>query len=97
MPEIVTKYPDLILREFKDAGIQCGVATPKILVTCPKEKFCKLPTGEICIYSINEVPAMTQIHALDLFLFPSMAISLFSLMVMIFLIGMYIGTKIRKR
>lgn len=97
MPELVTKYPSLALDELKAAGVACGKGDkPQILHTCPQDQFCKLPTGEFCIYGIEQVPAMTQIHALDLFLFPSIAMALGSLMIMIFLLGVILGLKIRK-
>lgn len=98
MPEIVTKYPNLALQELKDAGIKCGVgAKQQILITCPKENFCALPTGEICVYGIKDVPQMTQITALDLFLFPQFAIPLSALGIMILALGMLLGTKLTRR
>jgi hypothetical protein len=33
----------------------------KILTRCPPERFCALPTGEICVYGIAEIPQMTQV------------------------------------
>jgi hypothetical protein len=62
MPEQITKFPDVTLRVLKSAGAVCGEgATQKILTKCPAERFCALPSGEICVYGIDEIPQMTQI------------------------------------
>jgi hypothetical protein len=62
MPEQITKYPDVTLKVLKGAGAVCGEGAPqKILTRCPAERFCALPTGEICVYGINEIASMTQI------------------------------------
>ena len=62
MPEQITKYPDVTLKVLKGAGARCGEgAGQKILKDCPRDRFCSLPTGEICVYGINEIPKMTQI------------------------------------
>ncbi|HTI18937.1 MAG TPA: hypothetical protein VL598_14850 [Trinickia sp.] len=62
MPEQITKYPDVTLKVLQGAGAACGEGAPqKILTQCPAERFCALPTGEICVYGINEIPRMTQI------------------------------------
>ena len=96
MPEIITKYPEVVLKVLKSADINCGSGTqPKILVNCPKQNFCSLPTGELCIYGIADIPQMTQIHALDVFLVPSFIIPFASLFVLIFLLGMITGVKIK--
>ena len=56
MSEQITKYPDVTLRVLKGAGAVCGEgATQKILTQCPAARFCALPTGEICVYGINEI------------------------------------------
>jgi hypothetical protein len=62
MPEQITKYPDVTLKVLKEAGAACGQGAPqKILKKCPADRFCSLPTGEMCIYGMNEIPKMTQI------------------------------------
>jgi hypothetical protein len=67
MPEQISKYPDVTLKVLKDAGARCGDGiTPKILTKCPADRFCALPTGEICVYGINEIPKMTQIAPREL-------------------------------
>lgn len=67
MPEQITKYPDVTLKVLQDAGAVCGKgAAQKILTQCPKERFCALPTGEMCIYGIDQIPQMTQIKTQEL-------------------------------
>ena len=67
MPEQISKYPDVTLKVLKGAGARCGEGiTPKILTKCPAERFCALPTGEICVYGIKEIPQMTQIAPKEL-------------------------------
>jgi hypothetical protein len=67
MPEQISKYPDVTLEVLKGAGALCGEGAPqKILTQCPVERFCSLPTGEICVYGINEIPQMTQIKPQEL-------------------------------
>jgi hypothetical protein len=62
MPEQISKYPDVTLEVLKGAGALCGEGAPqKILTQCPSERFCSLPTGEICVYGIKDIPQMTQI------------------------------------
>jgi hypothetical protein len=62
MPEQITKYPDVTLKVLKEAGAVCGEGAPqKILKQCPKERFCALPSGELCIYGVGQIPQMTQI------------------------------------
>lgn len=62
MPEIVTKYPDIVLQILSETGAECGTgAVQKILTAYPSERFCSLPTEEICVYGLNEIPQMTQI------------------------------------
>jgi len=66
MPEMLTKYPDSALKVLKDGGAKCGIgAKQQILTSCPKENFCALPTGEICVYNLNNAHTMTQIHTFD--------------------------------
>jgi hypothetical protein len=67
MPEQISKYPEVTLDVLKGAGAQCGEGAPqKILTQCPAERFCSLPTGEICVYGVNEIPQMTQITPQEL-------------------------------
>lgn len=67
MPEQISKYPEVTLKVLKGAGAKCGEgAVQKILSECPPERFCSLPTGEICVYGISEIPQMTQISTEEL-------------------------------
>lgn len=62
MPEQVSKYPDITLKVLKEGGARCGEGAPqKILKQCPADRFCALPTGEICVYGLDDIPTMTQI------------------------------------
>lgn len=67
MPEQISKYPDVTLQVLKESGAVCGEGAPqKILKQCPRDRFCSLRTGEICVYGINEIPKMTQVTPQEL-------------------------------
>jgi hypothetical protein len=67
MPEQISKYPDVTLDVLKGAGARCGEGAPQnILKQCPAERFCALPTGEVCVYGISDIPQMTQITPAEL-------------------------------
>ncbi|MFQ5779028.1 MAG: hypothetical protein ACE5IP_13560 [Terriglobia bacterium] len=67
MPEQISKYPEVTIRVLKGAGARCGEGVKqKILTQCPAEQFCALPTGEICVYGIEQIPQMTQITTQEL-------------------------------
>lgn len=67
MPEVLTKHPDTVLGVLASGGAECGEGSPQeILKQCPKEAFCKLPGGEVCVYGLDEVGAMTQIREEEL-------------------------------
>ncbi len=67
MPEQITKYPKVTIRVLKGAGARCGEGVEqKILTQCPPERFCALPTGEVCVYGIEQIPQMTQITTQEL-------------------------------
>lgn len=67
MPEQISKYPEVTLDVLKGAGARCGEGVEqKILKQCPAERFCSLPTGEICVYGIADIPTMTQISGEEL-------------------------------
>lgn len=67
MPEVLTKHPDVVIDVLESGGAKCGDGLPQeILKQCPKEAFCKLPGGEMCVYGIAEVREMTQIDEEDL-------------------------------
>ena len=67
MPEQITKYPEVTLKVLKESGARCGEgAKQKILTHCPREQFCALPSGEICVYGIEQISQMTQIKTEEL-------------------------------
>ncbi len=67
MPEVISKYPEITLKVLKEAGASCGPEfQPRILTKCPAERFCSLPTGEICVYGIDEIPQATQISSQEI-------------------------------
>ncbi len=67
MPEQISKYPEVTLKVLKGAGARCGEGLEqKILTRCPEERFCSLPTGEICVYGVGEISQMTQITSREL-------------------------------
>ena len=67
MPEQISKYPDVTLQVLRESGAVCAQGAPQnILKQCPRDRFCSLRTGEICVYGINEIPKMTQITSQEL-------------------------------
>jgi hypothetical protein len=67
MPEQISKYPDVTLQVLRESGAVCGQGAPQnILKQCPRERFCSLRTGEICVFGINDIPKMTQISSQEL-------------------------------
>lgn len=67
MPEQISKYPEVTIQVLKGGGARCGPGVEKqILKQCPSERFCAFPSGEICVYGIDQVPQMTQIKTAEL-------------------------------
>ncbi len=67
MPEVLTKYPDIVLQILNESGAECAMGAPQqILTACPPERFCSLPTGELCVYGVHEISEMTQISITEL-------------------------------
>jgi hypothetical protein len=67
MPEVITKHPDVVKQVLESAGAKCGVGAPqKILEKCPREQFCSLPGGEICVYGVRGIAEMTQLSRAEL-------------------------------
>ena len=67
MPEQISKYPEVTIQVLKGAGARCGPGVEKqILKQCPSERFCAFPSGEICVYGIDQIPQMTQIKLQEL-------------------------------
>lgn len=97
MPEIVTKYPKIVLSILKEANINCGTGAPqKILKSCPKENFCALPTGELCVYNVKDIGQMTQINSYEACLLPQPAILIGVIFVSVFLLGLFTGYKLKR-
>lgn len=98
MPEVVTRYPESLIKELKDVGGKCGVGAPQeILRLCPADRFCSLPTGEICVYDLKNFKTMTQMNQHDWYEHVTGIPSLLSgstliLMIIVFGIGMMIGS-----
>lgn len=62
MPELLTKHPAIVKEVLESAGARCGRGAPqKILTRCPREQFCALPGGELCVYGAEGLPQMTQL------------------------------------
>lgn len=67
MPEVISKHPDITLKVLQGAGARCGEGAPqKILTKCPQERFCSTPTGEVCVYGLDEISQMTQISQAEI-------------------------------
>jgi hypothetical protein len=67
MPEQISKYPEVTIQVLKGGGASCGPGVEKqILKQCPSERFCAFPSGEICVYGIEQIPQMTQIKSAEL-------------------------------
>lgn len=62
MPEVITRHPDVAKTVLESGGATCGDEDlqPRILTECPPEGFCRFPGGELCVYSPDQVDAMTQ-------------------------------------
>jgi hypothetical protein len=98
MPEIVTKHPEVLLKVLKDAKIACGTgAKQQILTQCPKDQFCALPTGELCVYGTKQMSQLTQIQAVDLLFAPGVLFMLVGAVVLGFLGGLWVGVSLLKR
>jgi len=66
MPEQLTKHPAVTLQVLRSAGAQCAEGAPQeTLTTCPSERFCKLPGGEICVFGLSDASKMTQITSIE--------------------------------
>lgn len=61
------KYPDVTIQVLKGGGAKCGPGVEKkILKQCPSDRFCSFPSGEMCVYGIDQIPQMTQIKPAEL-------------------------------
>jgi len=67
MPEVLTKYPDIVIAVLQGGGARCGPGQePKILKDCPPTRFCATSSGETCVYGLEDIGKMTQISRKDL-------------------------------
>lgn len=63
MPELITVHPDVVMQILRETpAVYCGydAPRPKILTSCPQSQFCSLPTGEVCIYTPDQINQTTQ-------------------------------------
>ena len=98
MPELITKHPDIVLKLLNDVGAQCSTGAPQqILKVCPAESFCSLPTGELCVYGVDQVQQMTQITPADITTTSTFSWELIVLLILLFLIGFLLGWYIQKK
>lgn len=66
MPEQLTRHPEVTVQVLRSGGARCATGeAPRILRSCPAERFCALPGGEICVYGLAEAGQMTQIRGAD--------------------------------
>jgi hypothetical protein len=67
MPEILTKHPEIVIEILNKSKVAvCGKGKPqKILKQCPRESFCSLPGGELCVYGLSQFSEMTQFSRAD--------------------------------
>ena len=67
MPDVLAKHPDVVIQVLQSQGATCGAAgEPQILKDCPREAFCRLQGGELCVLGVDQVARSTQITAEDL-------------------------------
>lgn len=107
MPEVISKYPEITIKVLREAGARCGEGLPqKILTKCPPERFCSLPTGEVCVYGVDEIGKMTQITSQEISQqiskepkaeIPKPTVLDLSLAILIFLIAFFLGVLFQKR
>lgn len=102
MPELLTKHPEVALKILREAGVKCGEGVKQqILTTCPKDAFCRLPTGELCIYGVKDFPNMTQLTKADFasYQIPSVGIDIIfvSSVILAFSLGVVLGIFLIKK
>ena len=103
MPEILTKHPDAVIKLLMSVGAKCGTGEkPQILTQCTRKNFCVLPSGEFCVYGLDEMSTMTQIHKTDFAEFVGQTPTIYSwsnvlIIMVMFLIGLGVGMLLNKR
>lgn len=63
MPEVLTKYPDIVMKLLRKLGAKCGLqetSSPTILKDCPRSNFCEVPNGELCVLGLDKADKLTQ-------------------------------------
>ncbi len=63
MPEVLTKYPDIVMKLLRNLGAKCGLqetSSPTILKRCPRSNFCEVPNGELCVLGLDKADKLTQ-------------------------------------
>jgi len=65
MPELLTRYPKIVMSILSKMGAICGKGVEKnILKSCPTENFCFIPNvGEFCVLGLDQVNKLTQFKA----------------------------------
>ena len=63
MPEVLTRYPNIVIDLLKGMGANCGRGPKEILVDCPTKNFCTVPNGEMCILGLNDSNKLTHFSA----------------------------------
>lgn len=103
MPEIITKYPDVVLTVLKSSGAKCGgEQKQKILTQCPPSQFCSFPGGEVCVYGLSQLSSMTQIKSIEIQEAMGGEVSMMwcgvalILLVFLFGLGLLVGAKLKK-
>lgn len=87
MPEVLTKFPEVVLKVLKESGIECGTgAAQKILTNCPAERFCSLRSGELCVYGLEDINKMTQLSASEFAQYVSQSEPVFNISILLFVI-----------
>ena len=66
MPELLTKYPKIVMSMLSKMGAICKKGyNKKILTNCPTKNFCSIPgVGEFCVLGTNQADKLTQFKAI---------------------------------
>lgn len=97
MPEVISKYPDVTLKVLRESGARCGEGEQQhILTNCPQERFCKLPTGEVCVLGVNELHLAQQVTPLSMVAQPVVLLPLMIGLLVAFALGLLTRRKASK-
>jgi hypothetical protein len=103
MPEIISKYPDVVINVLKSSGTKCGAGQKqKILTQCPPAQFCSFNEGEICVYGLNQISAMTQINSAEMNEVIKGVPSMYSpsnliVLILLFAVGLLLGMRLGRK